>query len=247
MDTPITENSRVADIITKYPKVRTLLEELSIDYCCGGKQSLKDACQKAGQAWQSVIEKLEEAIHQSNSETGQTKDWTKVSLTELAEHIIHTHHAYLRAQFPRMETLVNKVYNAHKINHGEMLQKLEKVLGNLRMDIEMHLAKEEQILFPLIKEMDAFSAGQDHRPTVHCGTVKNPIRQMEFEHDTAGSLLVQMRNITGDYTLPEDACQSFRALYDGLWELEKDLHEHIHLENNILFPRSIQLESELGL
>jgi regulator of cell morphogenesis and NO signaling len=245
MDMKITEKSTVGDIVKTYPQVQMLFEQLSIDYCCGGKQTLKEACQKAGLSLQNVIEKIEEKLQQSSMESEPTKDWTKASLTELASHIIDTHHAYLREQFPRLKSLADKVYNAHKENHGERIRKLKEVLENLRTDIEMHLDKEEQILFPLIKEMESFSAGQSSKPTVHCGTVENPIRQMEFEHNNAGDMLQQMRNISDDYKLPEDACESFKALYDGLQELENDLHKHIHLENNILFPKSVELESKL--
>ncbi len=247
MDKNITELSTVADIVTEYPQSRLLFEELSIDYCCGGKKTLKEACQNAGLSWQDVIEKLRERIQQSESKPAHTEDWTKASLTDLAGHIVNTHHGYLRDQFPRLTNLTGKVYNAHKEKHGEMIRKLKQVLDNLRIDIEMHLEKEEQILFPLIKDIEAFAAGQGPMPTVHCGTVENPIRQMEFEHDTAGDFLSRMRTITDDYQLPDDACESFKALYDGLKELEKDLHEHIHLENNILFPRAIKLENRLEL
>ena len=138
--------------------------------------------------------------------------------------------------------LADKVYNAHKKNHGPMLSELNKIFENLRADIETHLLKEEQILFPMIKEIEAFAAGKGPKPVAHCGTVENPIRQMEAEHDAAGNLLAQMRKITQDYALPDDACESFKALYEGLQELEEDLHEHIHIENNILFPKSIVME-----
>lgn len=247
MNYEISGNTSVAEVVIQYPQTRRLLEEMGIDYCCGGKHSLKDACSKAGLPWQNVIGKLKETIEQSVSEKSQSKNWTEVPLTELVQHIIDAHHKYLKENLPRLKSLSDKVYNAHKQHHGEMIQELKRALETLRIDIEMHLAKEEQILFPLIKEMEVFANNQGPKPTVHCGSVENPIRQMEAEHDAAGNLLERMRKITSKYRLPDDACESFKALYDGLKELEKDLHEHIHLENNILFPKAVELEKNLGI
>jgi len=247
MNGEISENTSVAEVVTQHPQTRLLLEEMGIDYCCGGKHSLKESCNKSGLSWQDVIGKLKETIEQSDSEKSPSKNWTEVSLTELVEHIITAHHKYLKENLPRLKSLSDKVHNAHKEHHGKMIQELKRALETLRIDIEMHLAKEEQILFPLIKEMEAFAKNQGPRPTVHCGSVENPIRQMEAEHDAAGDLLAQMRRITSEYKLPDDACESFKGLYDGLRELERDLHEHIHLENNILFPKSIDLEKKVNL
>lgn len=245
MNWEITENTSVAEIITQYPDIRRLFEEMGIDYCCGGKNSLKDACQKAGLSWQNVITKLKEIIEQPNSPKSPSTNWLEVSLTELIQHILTKHHVYLKEHLPRLKNLSDKVYHAHQQNHGEMLQKLKQALETLRIDIEMHLSKEEQILFPLIKDMETFANGQGSKPIVHCGSVENPIRQMEIEHDSVGKILAQMRKITSEYQLPDDACKSFQALYDGLKELEQNLHEHIHLENNILFPKAIQLERKI--
>lgn len=247
MDTKISSLSKVADIVTKHPETRVVFEKMSIDYCCGGEKSLIEACQKAEVPLPEIVEKLQKTIEESRSIANQTKDWTKVSISELAEHIVNRHHAYLREQFPRLKNLADKVCHAHKKNHGPILSDLNKIFENLRTDIEMHLLKEEQILFPMIKEIEAFAAGKGPKPTVHCGTVENPIRQMKLEHDAAGNLLAQMRNITQNYELPDDACESFKALYEGLQELEEDLHEHIHLENNILFPKSIKLENAVNI
>ncbi len=196
---------------------------------------------------QDVIGKLKEFIEQPNTETVQSKNWLEVTLTELVQHIVDAHHTYLKEHLPRLKNLSDKVYNAHRQHHGEMIQKLKKALESLRIDLEMHLAKEEQILFPLIKEMEAFANRQGPKPRMHCGSIENPIHQMEREHKAAGDILTEMRSTTSEYNLPDDACESFKALYDGLKELEKDLHEHIHLENNILFPKAVELEGKIGL
>ncbi len=126
-----------------------------------------------------------------------------------------------------------------------MLERLKHSYTSLKTDIEMHLQKEEQILFPLIRQIEAFQQGRGPAPEMHCGSIGNPIRQMEHEHDVAGQFLTQMRQITENYSLPKDACPTFTALYKGLDALEKDLHEHIHLENNILFPKAQDLEEQI--
>lgn len=138
-----------------------------------------------------------------------------------------------------------KVQKAHGERHGDMLQHLRRAFDALRGELEPHLMKEEQILFPATKGIDAFITEMGPRPEVHCGSVANPIRQMEYEHENAGTVLTEMRSLTDDYHLPEDACASFAALYDGLKVLEADLHEHIHLENNMLFPKSMEQEASL--
>lgn len=246
MNTP-SENTSIAEIVTQHPHIRNLLEEMGIDYCCGGKQTLKGACDKGGLSVQDVIRKLIKGAEQPVSKELQSNNWSEVSLTELVQHIITAHHGYLKEQLPRLKDLVKKVYNAHQQHHGETIRKLQQSLGHLQMDIEMHLAKEERILFPWIKDMEMYAEGQGPKPAMHCGSIENPIRQMEQEHESAGHILGEMRSNGSEYQLPDDACESFKALYDGLRALEKDLHEHIHLENNILFPKAVELERKIGL
>lgn len=247
MRSKISESTSIAEIVTQHPHTRKLFEEMGIDYCCGGKQPLKEACRKAGLSLHDVIQKLINVTTQHDSKELLSKNWSEVSLGELVQHIIAKHHVYLKEQLPRLKDLAKKVYNAHRQHHGEMIQKLLQYLEHLWTDIEMHLAKEERILFPLIQEMETFGNGQGPKPMMHCGSIENPIRQMELEHVSAGDILAEMRTITSEYQLPKDACESFRALYDGLGALEKDLHEHIQLENNILFPKAVELEGKIGL
>lgn len=242
MNIEIPENLSVGQVVARYPQTRKTLEEMGIDYCCGGKQPISEACKKAGLNCREVTQRLSEVIQQPDQTP--SANWLKASLTELSDHIEKQHHTYLRENLPRLTKLAEKVYAAHRETHGEMIEQLIRSLELLRVDIEMHLAKEEQILFPIIRQMDA-SKDQGETPAFHCGSIQNPIGQMEYEHDAAGDMLEQMRKITSEYDLPPDACQSFKALYDGIQDLEQDLHQHIHLENNILFPRAAQLESTL--
>ncbi|GEM_PF-166045 len=236
----VREDQTVAELVVEHPELKEKLEKMGIDYCCGGKRPLGEAVRAAGIEWPAFVSKL-----QAEAKSSAQKDWNKVPVTELADHILNRHHTFMKEQLPRMDSLLTKVRSAHGENHGPMIDDLRRVFDSLRAEIEMHLMKEEQILFPAIKAVDAYVSGTGGVPEIHCGSVANPIRQMEYEHDSAGEALSEMRRITGNYTLPEDACQTFAALYDGLQAIEADLHEHIHLENNILFPRSVRQEKEM--
>ena len=241
----IDETRTVRDLVVGHPETREVLESFGIDYCCGGGNTLADAVAKTGRDMAAVVSVLQEAVNRAGlSEQGRGRDWSAAGLTELADHIEATHHAFMKRSLPRLEDLFDKVLRAHGSRHGDMLLPLQATFEALRSEIEMHLMKEEQILFPYIRQMEA-SVNQTGRvPPMHCGTVQNPVRQMEVEHENAGEALARMRSITDDYALPADACPTFGALFEGLGELEADLHEHIHLENNILFPRAVAMEAE---
>ncbi len=243
MSTYLTADTTVRDIVVEHPETRRILERLGIDYCCGGKTPLAQAAQQAGLSSDQVLAELDRVL-EAGGDSDSAKDWTAASATELADHIERTHHVFMKEQLPRLVGLLDKTLRAHGPRHGDMLQQLQRRLIALRTDIELHLAKEERILFPFIRQIEAWQQGEGPVPEMHCGTVANPIGQMEFEHDQAGEILAQIRAITSDFRLPEDACETFRALYDGLREMESDLHEHIHLENNILFPKAIEVEAQ---
>jgi len=245
MSTDITLKTAVKDIVIRYPKTRTALEALGIDYCCGGKANLALAAEKAGVLTNRVLADLEQALTEAEPGAASVRDWSTASLTELVDHIEQTHHVFMKEQLPRLAGLLDKTIRAHADRHGQMLEQLRQSYISLKTDIEMHLMKEEQILFPLIRQMEAFEKHQGPVPEMHCGSIGNPIGQMEYEHDVAGDFLAKMRQVTNDYTLPGDACPTFTALYEGLDAMEKDLHEHIHLENNILFPKTQELEARL--
>lgn len=151
----------------------------------------------------------------------------------------------MKKQMPRIDALLDTVLAAHR-PHADMIMAMRRVFDSLRMEIDEHLMKEEMILFPYIKQLDAMAANREPFSPMHCGTVANPIRQMQHEHDSAGAALAELRKLTSDYTLPGDDCLTFAELYQSLQELEADLHEHIHLENNILFPKAIQIEDTLA-
>ena len=232
----------LGSLVTHHPVLRGVFEKHRLDYCCNGKQSLQDAAQKAGLNIASLQDELVAAIQTAANPSD--RDWTQADAGYLCRHIVERHHGFMRRQLPRLRSLFADVRAAHGATHGKLINALRTVFDGLAAEIEMHLEKEEQILFPYIEQFDRHLRLGEPLPEVHCGSVQNPIRQMEHEHDNAGAALEKLRQLTGDYQPPADACQKFKALYDSLAELEQDLHEHIHLENNILFPKAVQMEQK---
>jgi regulator of cell morphogenesis and NO signaling len=163
-------------------------------------------------------------------------------MTSLVDHIVTTHHAYLREEFPRLTKMTERVAQVHGERHSE-LPEVRDVFAALRNELEMHMQKEEQILFPMIKQLDSGGAGG---AAGHCGTIANPINMMEQEHDSAGDALGTLRKLTGGFAVPVDACNTYRVMLDSLAKLEVDLHQHIHKENNILFPKALAAETRVA-
>ena len=187
-----------------------------------------------------------ETVGESTSQVATGRDWTSAPLAVLIRHIVDTHHRYLRDALPRLTQLAEEVVQARLENHGDTLLPVQQTIQELRGELESHMWKEEMVLFPLVIGLEEARMAGRSAPPVHCGSVLNPIRVMEREHATAGRALAELRRLTSDYTPPGDASQSYRALYAGLAELEADLHQHIHLEDNTLFPRAAELEAALA-
>lgn len=230
MATKITEKMVVRDLVVQYPGLRLVMEKLGVDYCCGGLHTLKEAAAEKGVDLKKVLDGLNAALAEPLAQNAKHKDWTAAPLTELVDHIVNRHHTFLKEQMPRLEMLLGKVLRAHGAHHGTMLRALEAAFVPLKAEMDEHLVKEEQVLFPAIRHL---VPGMD-------ATLSGPISQMQVEHESAGRALARMREATSNYKLPADACPTFAALYDGFAEVEADLHEHIHLENNILFPRALE-------
>jgi regulator of cell morphogenesis and NO signaling len=239
-----TPGATVGDVATQIPAAKVAFERLGIDYCCGGNGKLRAELEEQSITVEQLIEAIQAAVF--NQPGGTDRDWSAVPVAELADHILTAHHAFMKRELPRIDGLLAKVTAAHGERHGEMLGELAATFQGLRDEIQQHLAKEEEILFPLITATDAFLSGNGGRPGCHCGTVLNPIRQMEHEHENAGRALARMRELTDNYRLPDDGCPTFATLYEALDSMEKDLHEHIHLENNILFPSAIKQEAAMA-
>ena len=246
MATAIDPSTTVREIVGQYPRTRPVFEQAGIDYCCGGGCALADAASEQAVALDDLLARLTKAIESPHDEAKLGRDWSAADPTDLVDHILDKHHTFMKAQLPRLAGLFDKVQRAHGEKHGDELASLRRVFDGLKAEIDEHLMKEEQILFPFIRELAAYEPGRGDKPVSHCGTVQNPIRQMYAEHDNAAHALEKMRELTADYTLPADACPTFAALCDGLQAIETDLHEHIHLENNILFPRAVALEDGIS-
>lgn len=240
----INSETTVREVALQLPESTRLFEKLKIDYCCGGNQPLADACVSAGIDVASVMEVLG-AMTQSNSQDTGALDFQNASLPELIEHILNTHHVFTKSEMGRLEALAGKVISAHGGNHPELIQ-LGELFKRLCDDLKPHMSKEEQVLFPYIVAMTQAVEKDQARPFAPFGTVNNPIRLMLREHDAAGQILRELRALTSDYKVPPDACISYQTFYEALENFEKDLHQHIHLENNLLFPKALSLESVLN-
>lgn len=227
----------VRDLALENPAAPRVFERLGIDYCCGGAASLQSACDAAHVSIDEVLAWLDAAPAPAD-----TRDWTSAPLAELIAHIQGTHHRYTRDEIARLGPLFDKVCRAHGANHPE-LAGLRSTFAGLAAELTHHLMKEEMVLFPyVIRLEESVVAGEPPLPAPF-GTVQNPVRMMMNEHDGAGEALRELRRGSNGYQAPEDGCISFRELYRALAEFEADLHQHIHLENNILFPRAIAMEN----
>lgn len=226
----------VADLVTELPARARVFERYSIDYCCGGKKPLTQAATERGVVTQTLLSELSNIQPTDDQEA---IDWSQRSMTELADHIESTHHAYLRTELPRLAMLVDKVAAVHGAAHPWMLE-VRRVYGQLATELDSHSMKEEQVLFPICRALE--TEGADPAPPG--GSVENPVRAMEHEHDEVAVALGKLRNLTSGYQPPEGACNTFRVMLASLNELESDLHRHIHKENNILFPRAVAADAE---
>jgi len=237
----INSQTTVREVALQLPQSTRVFETLKIDYCCGGNQPLAQACASAGIDVDNVMQMLAE-VTQS---TSPVLDFQNLPLTELITHILETHHVFTKSEMDRLQLLADKVLAAHGGNHPELVH-LEELVTRLCADLKPHMFKEEQVLFPYILAMTEAAAQKRAVPFAPFGTVNNPVRMMMREHDTAGEILRELRGLTSDYTVPADACISYQTLYQALENFEKDLHQHIHLENNVLFPKALELENALN-
>lgn len=228
----------VGEIAAETPGAMRQFEKFGIDYCCGGGRTLADACSAAHVELATVVFALE---RDATAPKSKQVDWRQESLVDLIAHIKSTHHVFVQTECPRIYALAEKVNGKHGGNHPE-LETVQETFSALAAELAVHLMKEEQILFPYVELMEESVIAGEPAPPSMFGTVQNPIRMMEHEHDSAGAALQTLRTATNDYRVPEGGCMSYRALYEALIGFEADLHQHIHLENNILFPRAAAME-----
>lgn len=220
----ITSERRVGEIAAEHPLSTRVFARHGIDYCCGGGRPLGRVCEEKGLDTDQVLEEIRTELTASNDSEVR---WDQAPLSDLIEHILYAYHRPLSEELPRLEAMARKVHAVHGDKEPKMLSELLGVYLGLKAELEDHMAKEEQILFPMIKRGQGAMAD-------------GPISVMEHEHQSAAAALGRLRELTSDYEVPAAACNTWRALWHGLAALEESLHRHIHLENNILFPRALE-------
>ncbi len=231
----LNQTQTTREVAIQHPGTVPVFESLGIDYCCGGTRTLEEACKKANVDWDQLV-KLLDAMD-TNLEPAGT-DWTAQPLDALTRHIVDAHHGYVRESTPRLFHWLERVVAKHGAAHPEVSD-IQQLFFALAEELAVHMMKEERILFPAFERL-AQGAWQGNGGS----NFDAPLRRMMEEHDEAGEALAKIRVLTGNYQPPAGACPTFRALYYGLAEFERDLHQHVHLENNILFPAALNLERQ---
>lgn len=230
----IQENTTVGQLVADHYRTADVLRRYGIDFCCGGKRTLAEACAQRGIEWNALRTELEQALEQNMPPAQNPNAWPP---DFLADYIVQVHHRYLRDHLPILLEYTAKIARVHGERHPE-LKVVEKQVRQLAHELLSHLEKEERILFPYIAEL----CRSEEYQKPFFGSAQNPISIMEMEHDTAGEILENLHSLTNDFTPPQDACTTYRITFAKLRELDEDLRQHVHLENNILFPKALALE-----
>jgi regulator of cell morphogenesis and NO signaling len=227
-------SQKIGEIVTKFPKSADILKEYRIDFCCGGDRPLLTAIKEQGLSEPEVLDRINNLYEKFKNAQTEDRNWVEAPFGELVDHIVDTHHAFLWAELPRLSELTTKILRVHGEHHPE-LSKVHKLLHSLKMELEAHLIKEETIQYPAIKKYEENKTKENLTRAVELN------KDLESEHTAAGDILKELRKVTNDYTVPADGCSTYSLTYAKLEELEADTFQHIHLENNILFPRLMAL------
>ncbi len=227
----------IGEIVATDFRAAAVFEQFGIDFCCGGRRPLDQACRTANADPSDVVQALEALPAVTDAET----DVTKWPLGRLIDHIVSTHHAYVRSSMPTITRYLAKLVEVHGARHPE-LARVSTYFDHVSADLGQHMLKEEQVLFPYVRDLSMTAAGGRHVSSPF-GTVENPIRMMEREHLEVADELRIIRELTSGYAAPEDGCTTYQVCMEELARFERDLHRHVHLENNVLFPKAIELES----
>jgi len=231
---PVSPDLPIGQLVAERPSRTRIFERLGIDYCCSGDRTLADACREQDLDPATVATMLDAALEARSTDASET-DWTEAPLGALIDHITSTHHSFLRRELPRLYQHLSKVARVHG-NRAPWIITVKEVFDDLRAELESHMEKEESIVFPFIQAL----ANGDTPPSTSA-LDGDPFAVVEDEHEEAGAALKRIRDLSDGYSVPDGSCSTFRAAIDGLRELEYDLHQHIHKENNILFPRARSL------
>ena len=228
----------LAQIVTNNHKAASIFEKHHLDFCCKGKRTLEQACSESDIKIEEVIEQLEKVGETNGSKT----NYNELSLAQLSEHIVSTHHNYVKNEMPALHGYLQKVASKHGDRHPEM-NKVFQIFVAVKEEMEFHMQKEEMVLFPRIKDIEN-QIQEGKKVVINSSYLQSPINMMEQEHDHAGSMLAEIRNLTNNYTPPADACTTYQLSFASLQAFELDLHHHVHLENNILFPKALKMFGE---
>ena len=231
----------LSEIVNKDFRTAQIFEKYNLDYCCRGNKSLSEACFEKGLKSGQILTELQDISLSIKKDSVRFDDW---ELDFLIDYIINNHHHYIRNNIPLISNLADKVVSAHSKLHPEAT-KISEIFSALGKELSRHLMKEEQILFPYIKNLVKIKNNSSKFEPPYFSTVANPIKMMEAEHTSAGDEMNEIRELSKNYQIPQDACNTFKVFYNELKEFEEDLHKHVYLENNILFPKSIELENKL--
>jgi len=226
---------RLGDIVLKFPGAAEIFKQHGIDFCCGGQRSLDAAAQEKGLVAATLLEELGASYNALvGCKSDDVVDWSQVSLEQLIQHIVQTHHGYLKRMLPQLSEIAVKVLRVHGQLHGEVLSEVHRLFNSFRVEMESHLIKEEEIVFPEIIVYEQHPSSEKLQQVIH------DVKELDKEHDGAGNLLKELRQVTQDYALPEDACATYTYLFQELERMESDVFQHIHLENNVLFERLVR-------
>jgi regulator of cell morphogenesis and NO signaling len=234
---PIDETMTLAEVVDAHPILAREFERLNLDYCCGGRRTLAEACARIGLDAEATTNVLTAVA----TDASPSAEWATMAADALVDHLEAKHHRYLWDEMPRVTALLDKIVSVHGTRHPELTD-IAACFAQVRADLEPHMLKEERVLFPMIREL----AASDELPTFHCGSIQNPISMMLREHDAVGDLLGRLHRLTDGYVPPADGCATYVACFVALAELEADTHLHIHKENNVLFPLVLRMEAEFS-
>ncbi len=232
----------LGEIAAKDLRKAEVFKKYGLDFCCGGKKTVKEACEEKGMDVTKIEQELQQADRMPSARPLPYLDWTP---DFLADYIVNTHHSYVKKTLPDIRSYAEKVMRVHGARHPE-LANIRPLVESIYNEMSSHMVKEEQVLFPYIKELVKASDKSEVSHATHLKSVSNPINMMEMEHELVGKNMEIIRQLSDNYKLPEDSCASYSLLYRLLQEFEEDLHLHVHLENNILFPKAITLEKKLN-
>ncbi|UXX79039.1 iron-sulfur cluster repair di-iron protein [Reichenbachiella carrageenanivorans] len=238
----IKENQIIGELVAQHYKVARVFKKHNIDFCCKGNRTLDEACQTSPDYLKTVIEELEAEINQTESATIDFQTWP---LDLLADYIEKKHHRYVQEKTIEIQPYLNKICNVHGAQHPELIE-IKKLFDEAAGELAAHMKKEELILFPIVRKMVKKQSEGQSWEGVHFGTVQNPIQMMMMEHETEGDRFAKIATLSNNYTPPKEACNTYAVTFALLQEFEDDLHLHIHLENNILFPKAVVLEQNMN-